>query len=83
MYILYILDIVKCQPCFLNLDFSCFFHYVGTMVLQIKKILFSATKDLLERIDDFRFENRIESRSEAMRRLLDEALRKYEKKTKN
>jgi metal-responsive CopG/Arc/MetJ family transcriptional regulator len=36
--------------------------------------------DLLERIDDFRFDNRINSRSEAIRRLINEALKKYEKK---
>jgi len=36
--------------------------------------------DLKKRLDDFRFENRIENRSEAIRRLLDEALKKYEKK---
>lgn len=43
------------------------------------KIIFVADKDLLERLDDFRFENRINSRSEAIRRLLEEALKKYEK----
>ncbi len=32
-------------------------------------------KDLLERIDDYRFENRFESRSEAMRFLMDWALK--------
>ena len=37
-------------------------------------------EELLERLDDFRFENRINSRSEAIRRLLEEALRKYKKK---
>jgi len=52
------------------------------MQSEIKKILFSATKELLERVDDFRFANRINSRSEAMRRLLDEALKKYERKLK-
>jgi hypothetical protein len=43
-----------------------------------EKILFSASKDLLKRIDDFRSEHRIDSRPEAMRRLLDEALNRYE-----
>ena len=46
------------------------------------KIIFVADDDLLERLDDFRFENRINSRSEAIRRLLKEALKKYEKKKK-
>jgi metal-responsive CopG/Arc/MetJ family transcriptional regulator len=46
------------------------------------KIIFVADDNLLERLDDFRFENRINSRSEAIRRLIKEALKKYEKKTK-
>ena len=46
------------------------------------KIIFVADNELLERLDDFRFENRINTRSEAIRRLLDEALKKYEKKDK-
>jgi len=43
------------------------------------KIIFVADEDLFKRIDDFRFENRMNTRSEAIRRLLDEALKKYEK----
>jgi metal-responsive CopG/Arc/MetJ family transcriptional regulator len=46
------------------------------------KIIFVADDDLLNRLDDFRFDNRINSRSEAIRRLIDEALKKYENKTK-
>jgi metal-responsive CopG/Arc/MetJ family transcriptional regulator len=46
------------------------------------KIIFVADNKLLERLDDFRFENRINTRSEAIRRLLDEALKQYEKKDK-
>jgi len=46
------------------------------------KIIFVADNKLLERLDDFRFENRINTRSEAIRRLLDEALKNYEKKDK-
>lgn len=46
------------------------------------KIIFVADNDLLERLDDFRFDNRINTRSEAIRRLLNEALKKYEKKNK-
>ena len=42
----------------------------------------SIDKELKADIDDFRFENRISSRSEAIRRLLIEALKKYEKKPK-
>jgi len=33
-----------------------------------------------ECIDNFRLDNRITARTEAIRRLIDEALRKYEKK---
>jgi len=46
------------------------------------KIIFVADNELIERLDDFRFENRINTRSETIRRLLDEALKKYEKKLK-
>ena len=46
------------------------------------KVIFVADDDLLERLDDFRFDNRINSRSEAIRRLINEALKKYENKTK-
>jgi metal-responsive CopG/Arc/MetJ family transcriptional regulator len=35
------------------------------------------TEDLLKRIDDYRFENRINSRSEAIRRLIEEGLKKH------
>ena len=43
---------------------------------------FAVDADLMKRLDDFRFENRINTRSEAIRRLLYEALKKYEKKDK-
>lgn len=42
------------------------------------RILLTVDEDLLKRIDDFRYENRIPARSEAIRRLLEEALKKYE-----
>ena len=49
-----------------------------------KNILnFVVDKDLMERLDDFRFGNRIKTMSEAIRRLLDEALKKYEKQSKD
>jgi metal-responsive CopG/Arc/MetJ family transcriptional regulator len=44
------------------------------------RILLTVDEKLLKRLDDFRFENRINTRSEAIRRLLEEALKKYEKK---
>ena len=42
------------------------------------KIIFVADQDLIERLDDFRFENRVNSRSEAIRILLEEALAQHE-----
>ena len=46
------------------------------------KILITLEDSLLTRIDDFRFGNRINTRSEAIRRLIEEALTDYEKKSK-
>ena len=46
------------------------------------KILLTIDEDLLEKVEDFRFENRINTRSEALRRLIKEALQKYEKTKK-
>jgi metal-responsive CopG/Arc/MetJ family transcriptional regulator len=43
---------------------------------------FAIDKKLLKRLDDFRTKNHIWSRSEAIRRLLHEAMQKYEKKAK-
>jgi len=39
------------------------------------KILFVMDDDLLKRIDDFRFDNRINSRSEAVRQLIEAGLK--------
>ena len=44
------------------------------------QVLLTLTETLLKRIDDFRYENRIPARSEAIRRLLEDALNRYEKK---
>ena len=51
------------------------------MVMPTKKpqILLTLDEDLLERIEDFRYGNRIPSRTEAIRRLIDEALKRWEK----
>lgn len=46
------------------------------------RILLTVEEGLLERIDDYRYENRIPARSEAIRRLIEEALKQYEKKSK-
>ena len=45
-------------------------------------LAFPADADVLKRIDDYRYENRIPSRSEAIRRLIEESLRAYERKKK-
>ena len=42
-------------------------------------LTFAADEKLMKRINDFRFDNRIETKSEAIRRLVEEALKKYEK----
>jgi len=41
---------------------------------------FIVDDELLKRLDDYRFENRIRTQSEAIRQLLDDALARYEKK---
>lgn len=43
------------------------------------QILLTIDEELLERIEDYRYENRVPARSEAIRRLLKEALKIYEK----
>ena len=40
------------------------------------KVLITLDKDLLEKIEDFRYGNRIPTRSEAVRRLIKEGLKK-------
>ena len=40
---------------------------------------FAVDKELMKRLEDYRFENRIKTQSEAIRRLLDKALKLYEK----
>ena len=46
------------------------------------KILFVMENELLKRIDDFRFDNRINSRSEAVRRLIESGLESVKPKAK-
>ena len=43
-------------------------------------LTFAVDEKLLERLNDFRFDNRIETRSEAIRMLVEKALEDYEKK---
>ncbi len=56
--------------------------YLNSMPTKQDILNFAVDADLMKRLDDFRFGNRINTRSEAIRRLLDEALKKYEKKPK-
>jgi metal-responsive CopG/Arc/MetJ family transcriptional regulator len=46
------------------------------------RILITVEKKLFKEIDNFRYSEHIPTRSEAVRRLLREALKKYEKKSK-
>ena len=45
-------------------------------------LTFAVDPKLLERINDYRFENRIETKSEAIRILIEEGLKSSEKKPK-
>ena len=54
--------------------------YLITMPTKMPMVSFAVDDELMKRLDDFRFDNRINTRSEAIRRLLDEALKKHEKK---
>lgn len=51
---------------------SCIF---SSMPTDNPKILITLKADLLTRIDDYRFGNRLDSRSEAIRRLIEEGLK--------
>ena len=48
--------------------------YVDNMTTNKPKLLFVIPQELLKRIDDFRFDNRIASRSEAVRQLIEAGL---------
>ena len=56
------------------------FDYKGIMPTEKTILTFAADSELLERLNDFRFENRIETRSEAIRMLVEQGLKDYEKK---
>jgi len=56
--------------------------YLSFMPTKKPIITLAVDKELLERINDFRFENRIETKSEAIRRLVEKGLKDYEKKKK-
>lgn len=48
--------------------------YIFIMPTEKPRILIALEDDLLTKIDDYRFENRINSRSEAIRQLIKEGL---------
>ncbi len=50
------------------------------MPTKLPIINFAVDQKLMNRIDDYRFGNRINTRSEAVRRLIDQGLKKWEKK---
>ena len=56
--------------------------YEMSMPTEKPILTFAVDEDLLERLNDFRFENRIETRSEAIRMLVENGLKDYEKKKK-
>ena len=53
------------------------------MPAEKQKILITFEDDFLKRIDDFRFENRIKSRSEAIRQLINVGLKAVESTNSN
>jgi metal-responsive CopG/Arc/MetJ family transcriptional regulator len=55
-------------------------RYLNGMPTKKDILCFPADADLLERIDDYRYEKRIPSRSEAMRRLIEEGLMLHKKR---
>jgi metal-responsive CopG/Arc/MetJ family transcriptional regulator len=59
--------------------------YIITMQSKKKKILMTFEDDLFRRIDDFRFDNRIHSRTQAIRRLIEYGLNNnnHSEKSKN
>jgi len=48
---------------------------MADMQNETAKVLINLTKTLIEKIEDYRFSNRITSRSEAIRRLIEEGLK--------
>ena len=52
------------------------------MPTETPKITFVVDEELIERIDDFRFENRVKNRSEAIRQLIEEGLKRLHKGSK-
>jgi len=63
-------------------DYLTAIIYKKFMPTDKPKILLLIDENLLKRVDDFRFENRINTRSEAIRRLIEEGLKKIKKQEK-
>ena len=70
----------SCQIVFVA--FSKEIEYRRNMPTKKPRTVLILEDELLKRVDDFRYDNRIPTRSEAIRRLLEEALKKYERKPK-
>ena len=64
------------------LDDKVLIIYILYMATLKPQILLTLNDDLLKRIDDFRFKNRINSRSEATRQLIEAGLTTKKTKTK-
>jgi hypothetical protein len=52
------------------------------MPTEKKVLIFAVDDDLFKKLEDFRFDNRFNKMSEPIRRLIEESLKKHEKKTK-
>lgn len=65
-----------------NIEKELLTSYKVFMPTEKPILTFAAEKELLERINDFRFDNRIETRSEAIRILVEKGLSEYEKQVK-
>lgn len=52
------------------------------MPTETPKITFVVEQKLIDRIDDYRFENRVKNRSEAIRQLIEEGLKQLQNKPK-
>ncbi len=76
------IELRKLQFLFVLLFFMPSYIY-ALMQTDKPKILLTVDKSPLKRLDDFRSGNRINIRSEAIRRPLGGALKKYEKDHKN
>lgn len=59
-----------------DITYSVYINYIGGAVMEDKSILnFVATKEFIEKIDDYRFKHRFKTRAEAIRFLIEWALK--------